>query len=290
MRFFIALVVLFPINVHASITEGGRGVLFGEKFSFSATAKSGWVLDNQSGIKQGLHMIFYPKEETWASSPVIIYGRSVPKTEVKTIKSQVEKTLIEFHSNGSPNYVSDAQPPLTLSNGNVAERYFFSGDQWGNYEAVVYFDEPDTINYLVFNARTKTDFNRHVEHFLTIASSYKNLYTPEGLRTDGKQQALKQESTSLLEKPGAQEYEKKAIQSVGQTIANTMRECSSYFLEKQRPSFSYFVRIGSNGDIDESYIFPSSSFTSCFSGVMATTKYPPHKYGSFLLTIEMNIQ
>ncbi|MFX0202900.1 MAG: hypothetical protein ACFFCW_42900, partial [Candidatus Hodarchaeota archaeon] len=66
----------------ASITEKGTGMLFGEDHAFSVTAISGWVLDNQSGVRQGLHMVFYPVGRTWADSPVIIYGRAVSKSEI----------------------------------------------------------------------------------------------------------------------------------------------------------------------------------------------------------------
>ncbi len=79
-------------------------MLFGADHAFAVTAKSGWVLDNQSGVSQDLHMVFYPKGKTWANSPIIIYGRAIPGTEVKSIKAQVENTVTDFRQNGSPNY------------------------------------------------------------------------------------------------------------------------------------------------------------------------------------------
>ena len=167
----------------ASITEKGKGMLFGGDHAFFVTAASGWVLDNQSGVGQGLHMVFYPADKTWANSPVIIYGRAVPKYEVPTIKSQVERTVEDFHKKGSPDYMGERQPSIKLSNGKPIELYHFSGDQWGNYEAAAYYDEKDTINYLIFNARTKESFIKYLNDFLEIALTYKNIYTPPSLHS-----------------------------------------------------------------------------------------------------------
>ena len=139
MRFIAIVTFLISLAANASITEGGRGMLFGADHAFAVTAKSGWVLDNQSGASQGLHMVFYPKGETWSDSVVIVYGRAIPTTEAASVKSQVEHTVNDFQKSGSPNYSSEVQTPLALSNGQKAELYLFSGDQWGNYEAVAYF-------------------------------------------------------------------------------------------------------------------------------------------------------
>ena len=60
IRLFLMFVVLLPTSVLANITEGGTGMIFGSDHAFCFTAPAGWVLDNQSGVQQGLHMVFYP--------------------------------------------------------------------------------------------------------------------------------------------------------------------------------------------------------------------------------------
>jgi hypothetical protein len=286
----LGIVALFiSISAHASITEGGRGILFGGNHAFAVTAKPGWVLDNQSGVSQGLHMVFYPTGNTWSNSPAIIYGRATPTTVAASVKLQVEHTVTEFHMSGSPNYSSKAQPPLTLSGGRKADLYFFSGDQWGNYEAAAYFQETDTINFLVFNARTKEDFDKYLGDFKQIVISYQNLYTPPTAISGDKLKRLRSESSSVLAKPGGKEYEAKAVQAVGQTMASAMRDCTSYLPEKELPVFSYFVRIDGDGSIAESVVFPTNALSTCFSGLMSSARYPAHTFGSFVLTIEMKV-
>jgi len=289
MRIFAIVTFLISFSANASITEGGRGMLFGVDHAFAVTAKSGWVLDNQSGASQGLHMVFYPKGGTWSDSPVIVYGRAIPTTETANVKSQVEKTLSDFRKNGSPNYSGEAQSPLTLANGQKADLYLFTGDQWGNYEAVAYFQETDTINFLVFNSRTKENFDKYIGDFRQIISSYQNLYRPPTKIPGEKLDSLKKESTLILAKPEGKEYESKAVQAIGQTMASAMRDCTSYLRNKEMPAFSYFVRINNDGNISESNIFPTNALSACFSGLMSGAKFPAHTFESFVLNIEMKL-
>lgn len=289
MRILTVIALLFSVSAVASVTEGGRGMLFGEDHVFAVTAKSDWVLDNQSGVSQGLYMVFYLKGYAWSNSPVIIYGRAVSTTEVPTIKLQIERTINDFHRSGSPDYSSEEQTPLILTNGKKAEIYHFSGDQWGNYEAVAYFKEEDTINYLVFNSKTKKDFFKYIGDFRKIVSSYQNLYTAPSTLSKNKLDKLKRESTSILDKPGGKEYESKAVQSVGKMMAGAMRDCTSYLHNKKLQAFSYFVRIDSNGEINDSYIFPTNALSACFKGLMSSARYPTHAFGSFVLNIKMKI-
>lgn len=289
MRTATIITLLISFSASASITEGGRGMLFGEDHAFAVTAKSGWVLDNQSGVGQGLHMVFYPKGETWTNSPAIIYGRAVPTAEAADVNRHVENTVSEFRKNGSPDYSSEQQPPLTLENGHKAEIYFYFDDQWGNYEAAVYFQETDTINYLVFNTRSKETFDKYLGDFQQIARSYQNLYRPAAAVTPEKLNSLKNESSSVLKKLGGQEYEAKAVQAIGQTMATAMRDCTAYMRDKDMAAFSYFVRIAREGGIIESSIYPTNALSTCFSGLLSNAHYPAHAFESFLLHIEMKL-
>jgi len=289
MRFLAIAVLLVSAAANASITEAGRGMLFGHDHTFAVTAKTGWVLDNESAVDQGLYMVFYPKGKTWANSPVIIYGRAISTKNAANPKQQVEQTVREFKSNGSPSYSSEARSPVTLPNGKKAELYYFSGDQWGNYEAAAYFQEVDTINFLVFNSRTKADFEKYIGDFLRIVSTYQNLHTPASALTKEKFNDLMRESKAFLSKPHGKEYESKAVQTVGQAMANAMRDCTSYMQEKELPSFNYFVRINQSGDINDSAIFPTNALSACFSGLMSSVTYPPHNFDSFVLNIEMKV-
>ncbi len=100
---------------------------------------------------------------------------------------------------------------------------------------------------------------------------------------------MKNESKSDVKSQQGKEYEQKAIQATGQTMTNIMRACSSYMKGKNLLDFNYFVRINSNGDTVNSIVHPSNTLTSCFNGLMVNTKYPSHKFDTFVLNIDMKI-
>jgi len=290
MKYIVIAAIFVSFAANAGITEGGRGILFGEDHAFAVTAKKGWILDNQSAVQQGLHMVFYPKGRTWANSPVIIYGRSIPTRQTATIKEQVAQTVSDFRNNGSPKHTSNAKLPLTLAGERSAEVYHYAGDQWGNFEAAAYIQETDTINFLVFSAKTKEAFEKHLMDFQRIASSYQNLYTaPETLPTT-KLDAIKSESISNLKEPEGKVYESQSIKIAGHSLADAMQSCAAYASNKEPPQFSYFVRIKNDGNIAQSYIFPTNTLSVCFNALMSNIKYPKHVFETFVLNIEMRIK
>ena len=62
MRFIALVILLVSFSASANITEGGRGMLFGQDHAFAVTAAPNWVLDNESAVNQGLH-----KDYIWFS-------------------------------------------------------------------------------------------------------------------------------------------------------------------------------------------------------------------------------
>ncbi len=289
-QILVALVFLASIyRVDASITEGGKGVLFGSDHTFAFTAIEGWVLDNQSGVNQGLHMTFYPKDQTWRDSPVIMYGRSVPLSHVENIKKQVENTVSNFISKGNPNYKSEEKDIISVSGEKQAKVYHFSGDQWGNHEAVAYVKEIDTINYIVFNSRSKKYFDEYLPSFYKIVASYNNLYISPSEISPEKIKHLEKESENLLNSPEGEKYETEATKSIGQKMSNALRECTSYFSQGELPPFTYFAIIGKNGNLIESVAYPISTLSSCFRGLMRGAKFPRHEFKEFILKIDIKI-
>jgi hypothetical protein len=96
------------------------GMLFGEDHAFYFTAPPGWVLDNKSGVNQGVHMAFYPVGFTYQNSPVFAYGRSASLTgSVQTIEDLVKSTIQDFKDNGSINYIGSAEKAELVFNGRL---------------------------------------------------------------------------------------------------------------------------------------------------------------------------
>ena len=54
----ILILVLFEL-ISFGQENMKTGIIYGKNHVFSLTAPDGWVLDNTSGIKQGLYAVFY---------------------------------------------------------------------------------------------------------------------------------------------------------------------------------------------------------------------------------------
>lgn len=283
----IALLMGFS-SANSEVIEQGKGVLFGNDHVFSATAAKGWVLDNASGVSQGLHMVFYPKGETWAKSSVIVYGKTAL---AKTIEQQVSDTIQQFHTSGSPNYKGEKKEEFKLADGKVAEVYHYSGDQWGNYEAAAYIKEIDTINFLIFNSRTEANFTKNIDSFYQIVKSYKNLYTPETEASKEKVERFNKESDQITKTKEGKAYERKAIMAAKGKLNAAFSGCLSYFPKEQKiPSFTYYAHIDNGGSLIDSLGHPVTTFGNCFSGVMVDVQYPKHELKKFILNVKLKIE
>ncbi len=279
--------VLFGRAAEGGMPDG-TGMLFGANHAFKFTAANGWILDNESGVQQGLHMIFYPKGFTWATSPVIAYGRSVAKTRsTRTIGDQVKTTLDDFHQQGSPKYQSEVGEQLKLRSGRVAQIYYFSGDRWGNYEAVGYIEEERSINFLVFNARNKEYFDRYIPDFKSILLTYSNVYSKD--IADAAFSKLVEEAKALTRTKEGRDYEQKLMQQMAPSLANIMRDCTSHTSKEENTYFELVLCVKQSGQVVSIYARPSNALTSCVKGMVYPIIHPPHKFGTFVEHIEMRI-
>ncbi len=157
----------------ADIIEGGLGFVYGPDHAFALKAPKGWVLDNESGVPQEVYAAFYPKGGTWRDSVVMAYARARSRTEtIATADDAARSTIDDFRESGSPNYHGRRIKTLKVGGGKEAVIYHFSGDQWGNTEAVAYFVEKKTINFVVLNSRDPEVFRQSLPAFKALVRSY----------------------------------------------------------------------------------------------------------------------
>jgi CRISPR/Cas system-associated exonuclease Cas4 (RecB family) len=172
----IILVLLLNAMACSDTIDKGKGVFQAGNYSFSCSVPKGWIIDDKNGINKGLNIVLYPVQNSWTDSPVIIYGDSVSKSKIATVKLQAEITMQEYKNKGSYNYKIENRLFIDISEGKKAELFYFSEDQWGNREAIAYFEEAESINYLVYNARTKEMFEKYLKDFHKIIQTYSNMH------------------------------------------------------------------------------------------------------------------
>jgi hypothetical protein len=147
-------------------------ILYGKDHAFAMTAPAGWVLDNRSGVSQGLHQVFYPRGQTYASSPVFAYSRARSKTgQIQTTEDHVAD-MVSVFKRDSPNAKAELVGTIPLKDGRTAKLYYFTGDKWNNYEAVAYVEERKTINFVVLTTKSKTLFDESQQALRGIMASY----------------------------------------------------------------------------------------------------------------------
>ncbi len=173
MKIIAFILALLIHTTSAAMIEEGVGIVYGSNHAFSFKAPKGWMLDNESGVGQGVHAVFYEKGGSWEKSKVVAYARAADRGDgVKTAADQVEKTIADFRKRGNVKYDGTKVKTVKTESGKEGEIYHFSGDKWGNFEAVAYFVEDKTINFVVLNSRDEKLFNDALPAFEELAKSY----------------------------------------------------------------------------------------------------------------------
>jgi hypothetical protein len=150
------------------------GIIYGKDHVFALSAPKDWVLDNTSGVKMGLHAVFYPKGSSWENGAAIMYANTIRKNlEQKETLNQVIEFDLEGYKKHSPTVkIADAGQLPTKRDEQKAVVKYFTGDRTGRYEAVAYIDEKKTVIVLVLTAKTKKDFEDALPSFKELVASY----------------------------------------------------------------------------------------------------------------------
>src|SRR5947207_15637477 len=100
---FVICVLFLLICARGSAQENFRGgIVYGPKAAFNIAAPEGWVLDNESGVEQGLPCVLYPKGESWADARTVIYAK-IAGTDYKDAEKFVQVAIKQMHSkHGKP--------------------------------------------------------------------------------------------------------------------------------------------------------------------------------------------
>jgi hypothetical protein len=152
------------------------GLVYGEGHAFWLTAPSGWVLDNSSGVGQGLYAVFYPAGSSWSGSPVVMYANTVERDTAndESLSSFIDGDIDEAREH-SPHLRVEREPPLLTAAGTRAEVRVFSGDQWGNSERVAYILERRVFVILTLTSKQPGPYALSLRAFESLVKSFKFL-------------------------------------------------------------------------------------------------------------------
>jgi len=171
LAFFIT--VLFYVTNMSGQDEIKSGIIYGNNHAFGLTAPEGWVLDNHSGVNQGLHAVFYRKGQTWQNATTVMYANtaSLEDRAHKTIDQLITYDLKKFQKEYSDLQISDGVD-IIVNDKVIAKIKYLSGKSYGNFEAIAYIDAVKTGVMIIMSSRTKEDFETSLNAFETLVKSY----------------------------------------------------------------------------------------------------------------------
>jgi hypothetical protein len=169
---------LLLILIFARLTAFGQddmnaGIIYGKDLAFGLKAPKGWVLDNQSGVSQGLHAVFYEQGQSWENATTVIYANtaSLIAESHKTLTQLIKYDLDNFTKNYSGLEITDGKDIL-IKGDLVAKVKYLSGQSYGNYEAISYIDAGKTGVMIILSSRTKDGFEKSLAAFESLVKSY----------------------------------------------------------------------------------------------------------------------
>jgi hypothetical protein len=151
------------------------GLIYGADHVFALTAPTGWLLDNTSGVEQGLHAVFYPKGSSWSPrSPKVMYANTVHKERsgLPTLKDVMEDDLKGFRKHSRELETRDEPNLSTKDNRRQAVVRYFHDKVNERYDEVAYIDESKVVVFLVLSAKTKKDYDEALPAFRQLVASY----------------------------------------------------------------------------------------------------------------------
>lgn len=149
------------------------GIIYGDNHAYSLTAPDGWILDNKSGVNQGLYAVFYRQGETWNNAVTVMYTNtaSLENDAHRTIEQLIKYDLDKFKKEYSDIQIIDAKD-IVIKENVVAKVKYLSGQSYGNFEAMAYVNAGKTGIMIIMSSRTKQGFDNSLIPFECLVKSY----------------------------------------------------------------------------------------------------------------------
>jgi hypothetical protein len=152
--------------------EYKSGLIYGKNNAYFLNAPDGWILDNQSGVKQGLYAVFYPKGSTWQNSIGMMYSKAITKDSIyNSIDSYIRIDLNNL-KNEAPDLKAEFKSEIKINKTKKAQIYEWSGDNYGNIESTAYIDEKNVIVLISYSCRDTGFYNSNYSKFIQTVKSY----------------------------------------------------------------------------------------------------------------------
>ena len=154
----VCLALLFlPAGVPAQNQNAG-GIVYGPKAAFNIAAPEGWVLDNESGVEQGLPCVLYRKGESWADARTVMYAK-IAGTDYEDAEKFVQVAIKQMQSkHGKPKEKIDKGTTGTGQSFFINE--YPATKTYSQWERVAYIQLPKAVAYIVLSSRDEASYRK----------------------------------------------------------------------------------------------------------------------------------
>jgi hypothetical protein len=183
MRLFRLSLLLLVISINTVLAGPileGYSEIHGKDYAFEIKAPRSWVLDDDAAKAQGINLVLYPTGNNWQESRAVIYVRvRTLGSTIQNIPDQVNDTLRNLKESGSPSVNAKYVRTLTTQDASKAEIYYYTGDQYGNFDAAAYIQAKGSIHFITLSARDEDAFKQAISAFDSVVASYEDLTKPQ---------------------------------------------------------------------------------------------------------------
>ena len=134
------------------------GIIYGPKAAFNISPPPGWLLDNQSGKRQGLPCVLYRKGQSWADGKTVMYAK-IASTDFEDVDVFVSWAINEMKE-------QRGMPKVKIALGKTKDgRDYFINEYpatktYSQWERVAYVQLPHAVAYIVLTSRDKSHYQK----------------------------------------------------------------------------------------------------------------------------------
>ncbi|HQM74752.1 MAG TPA: hypothetical protein PLL62_05910 [Candidatus Saccharicenans sp.] len=144
--------------------QSDGAIVYGSEAAVLVSSPEGWVIDNVSGVNQGLHCVMYPEGSSWGKGNEVMYINISLCEPGEAIEDSIAGDVGKFKEKYPEAITNELEPVTTVSGQKVLIRTF-SGGSYNNYEAVGYARFKNSLICYVLTSRDKKGFEANLDNF-----------------------------------------------------------------------------------------------------------------------------
>jgi tetratricopeptide (TPR) repeat protein len=170
-RFLIVgLVIASAVSWLAAQENYRGGIVYGPKAAFNIGAPQGWVLDNESGVNQGLPCVLYRKGSSWSDAKTVMYAE-IAGTQFEDVNAFVATAIKAMEK-------AHGKPKEKIASGKTGDGHDYFVNEYpatknySQWERVAYVQLPKAVAYIVLSSRDHASYQKDFPALQQVLKSF----------------------------------------------------------------------------------------------------------------------